>query len=204
MTARRRRFGLGLLACTLLEACALLSKSDPMVPRYFTPELDTPPPVAATTLSATHARLRLGTVEGGPQLRERMMFRNAHELGYYDDRRWTERPEAYLRRALAHALFEERGLFRVASGPAPTLAAELSAFEEILGPQPRVRVQVVITLDDDRVGGLQETIRVEEPVRAHTEDDAANAAVAAWASALQRCVAQISDRVVARLAQAPP
>lgn len=207
MNPPRAGLGFGLLICSLLGGCALLSKAEPLVPRYFTPEIEPPlsQPTAARTAGVAALRLRLGSVQGGPQLRERMMFRSAaHELGYYDDRRWTERPEAYLRRALARALFEERGLFRVVSGPAPTLEAELSAFEELRGPEPRVRVQVVITLDDARVGGMQETIRIEQPLRAHSEDDAADAAVAAWAAALQRCVAHISDHVLARLTQSPP
>jgi cholesterol transport system auxiliary component len=127
------------------------------------------------------------------------MFRDSdHERGYYEDRRWTERPEAYLRRALARTLFEERGLVRVATGAAPTLDAELVAFEEIRAPEHKTRIQVVVTLDD-RGGSEQATITMEEPVRSDGGSDDAHAAVDAFASALHRCVTQIADGVMAKL-----
>jgi cholesterol transport system auxiliary component len=194
-------------ACSLLTACALFSKAAPLAPRYFTPE-DGSAAAAQRGVGQAPAsetrQLRLGGVRGGSQLRERIMFRDsAHELGYYEDRRWTERPEAYLRRALARALFEERGLVRVVSGSAPTLDAELIAFEEIRAPEHKARVQVIITLDDDRIGSLQETITVEKPVRRDAPGDDADAAVEALAAALHQCVTQIADRVTAKLVSAP-
>jgi cholesterol transport system auxiliary component len=192
-------------ACGLLAACALLSKTEPLVPRYFTPEDGSPVAAQRATARSSETRqLRLGRIRGGSQLRERIMFRDsAHELGYYDDRRWTERPEAYLRRALARTLFEERGVVRVVSGSAPTLDAELVAFEEIRAPEHKARVQVIITLDDDRIGSLQETITVEQPVRRDAKDDDADAVVDALAIALHQCVAQIADRVMTKLVVTP-
>ena len=191
--------GLGLSACSLLVSCALLSKAEPLVPRYFTPESDSTAATARATPQSSASvapRLRLAAVWASSQLRERIMFRDsAHELGYYEDRRWTERPEAYLRRALARTLFEERGLVRVATGSAPTLDTELVAFEEIRAPEHKTRIQVIVTLDDDRSGSEQATITIEEPVRS----DDADAAIDAFARALQRCVTQIADRVMARL-----
>jgi cholesterol transport system auxiliary component len=194
----------GPAACSLLTACALLSKAAPLVPRYFTPEngaAAAAAPRAPVQPAASETRqLRLGRVRGGSQLRERIMFRDsAHELGYYEDRRWTERPEAYLRRALARTLFEERGLVRVVSGSAPTLEAELVAFEEIRAPEHKARVQVIITLNGDRVGSLQETITVEQPLPRDAKGDDADTTVDALATALHQCVAQIADRVMAKL-----
>jgi cholesterol transport system auxiliary component len=199
---------LGLAACSLLTACALLSKAEPLVPRYFTPEngstASTAPRAPVRAPASETRQLRLGRVMGGSQLRERIMFRDsAHGLGYYEDRRWTERPEAYLRRALARTLFEERGLVRVVSGSAPTLEAELVAFEDILAPEHKARVQVIITLDGDRVGSLQETITVEQPVPGDAQADDADAMIDALAIALGRCVAQIADRVMAKLVVTP-
>jgi cholesterol transport system auxiliary component len=195
------------IACSLLSACALLSKAEPLVPRYFTPE-DTSGihEGKATVLppGLEPRKLRLGSVRAGSQLRERIVFRNSsHELGYYEDRRWTERPEAYLRRALARTLFEQRGLVRVVSGPAPTLDIELVAFEEVRGPEHEARAQAIITLDDDRVGSFQQTVTVEQPVRSDAKADDADAAVDALAIALQECVKQIADRVIAMLVSAP-
>src|SRR4029077_4048150 len=120
---------------SVFTGCALLSKAAPLQPRYFSLEDG---PLASNRGAALRSptsgamQLRLGRVSAGPHLRERIVYRDSdHELGYYEDRRWTERPETYLRRALARALFEERGLLRVVSGGAPTLEVELVAFEEI-------------------------------------------------------------------------
>lgn len=193
------------LLCSVLGACALLSKAEPLVPRYFTPENSEnhAPPSASGGLETR--RLRLGTIESGSQLRERMMFRSAaHELGYYADRRWTERPEAYLRRGLVRVLFEERGLFRVDSGSAPTLDAELITFEVLQSPQPKVRVQVVIALDDARFGKLSRTVTVDQAVRSSVAADDADAEVEALGGALQNCLTQITEFVIARLDASDP
>jgi cholesterol transport system auxiliary component len=175
-----------------------------MTPRYFSPETG----ATATRHATVHAggpeaqRLRLGNVSGASQLRERMVFRDsAYELAYYPDRRWTERPEAYLRRALARSLFEEHGLARVGSGYAPTLDAELVAFEEVRSPERRARVQVIMTLDDDRAGSEEVTISVERPIRAASAGDDAAAVVEALSLALEACVAQIAARVVHSVAE---
>jgi cholesterol transport system auxiliary component len=188
-----------LLALQLLSACALLSKSEPMVPRYFTPEINESSATPVTAGSEARG-LRLGAVDSGSQLRERMMYRSAaQELGYYADRRWTERPEAYLRRGLVRVLFEERGFRRVDSGGAPTLDVELVAFEVGRAAQPSVRVQVVIALDDARSGKLSRTITADQPVRASASADDAAADVEALGRALQSCLTQIAELVAARL-----
>jgi len=187
-----------------LSACALLSKAEPLVPRYFTPE-NGESQVAPATAARTTQRLRLGTVDSGSQLRERMMYRSAtHELGYYADRRWSERPEAYLRRGLIRVLFEERGLFQVSSGSAPTLDAELIAFEVLPSAQPKVRVQVVIALDDAASGKLSRTITVQQAVRSKGTSDDADAEVEALGAALQHCLTQVAEVVIDRLEITPP
>lgn len=213
MTALRIAAWLQVAVCSLLlTGCALLTKAEPRVPRYFTPESGSAhsdshgPPQAASPLTP---RLRLGSVRGGSQLRERIMYRSsAHELGYYDDLRWSERPEVYLRRALERVLFEERGLFRVASGSAPTLDVELVAFEVIRPPERnKVLVQVVMALDVNHSGKLSRTITIERAIQAagagDSRDDDAEAAVGALGTALDACVAQIADVVIAELAVDP-
>jgi ABC-type uncharacterized transport system auxiliary subunit len=187
------------LACAgavFLSGCALLGKSAPVVPRYFTPEYDVEsgPPGPRSEL-----RLRLGRVEGWSHLRERFVVRSAtREIVRQEDRLWLERPEVYLRRALARALFEERGLVEALSGRAITLEVELIAFEEVVQPH-RARIQAHVLLRDDRIALLTETVTVEQPVASVAEADPARATVLAYSQALQASVARIADRVVARL-----
>jgi cholesterol transport system auxiliary component len=187
---------LAILGAATLSGCALLEKSAPVVPRYFTPEYDAGPAAAPAGL-----QLRLGRVVGWFHLRERMVSRNAAgEVAYAEGRRWTERPEVYLRRALARTLFEERGMVEVVSGRAVTLDVELIAFEE-LGEPHRVRLQAGLVLRDDRASLLQETITVEQPVASIPGADQAPAVVDAYAQALRAGVSRIADRVVAKLAK---
>jgi cholesterol transport system auxiliary component len=193
------RMALLLLAgVVVLSGCALLGKNDPLVPRYFRPELDGDAPRARVR---SDLQLRLGRVEGWSHVRERMAARtSAQELFYYEDRRWTERPEIYLRRALSRTLFEERGLVASLSGRAVTLDVELIAFEEIEQPH-KARMQALLVLRDDRIGLLEETITVEQPVATTEQADEARAVVDALSRALQAGVTRIADRVVAKLSE---
>jgi cholesterol transport system auxiliary component len=179
-------------------ACALLSKNDPHTSRYFSPEYDSDGPAAHLR---SDLQIRLGRVEGWSHLRERMAVRNsARELFYYEDRRWTEKPEIYLRRALSRTLFEERGMIESLGGRAVTLDVELTAFEEMEQPH-RARVQVLLVLRDDRTGLFEETITVEEPVVRAGEADQARAVVDALSLALHMGVTRIADRVVGKLSE---
>jgi cholesterol transport system auxiliary component len=197
-------------AGSALAGCALLGKSDPLLPRYFTPEYAVDAPASPPALP--DLRLRLGRVSAWSHLRERMVVRSSEqEIGYYDDRRWTERPEIYLRRALSGELFEERALVHVISGAAPTLEVELASFEEIQSPSNhRARLVAHFVLYDERVGRLEETVTVEEPVRAVPEPDRGRAVAEALSLALRSGVARIADQVVAKLSamaaaeRAPP
>ena len=185
------------LVAIALSGCALLGKSEPRVPRYFTPEYDGD---AAASPARSGLQLRLGRVEGGPQLRERMAARrSARELFFYEDRRWAERPEVYLRRALARTLFEERGVVESLSAGAVTLDVELIAFDEIERPHV-VRMQARVSLRDTRIGLLEETITVEQPVAENAGADPADAVVDAFSQALRAGVTLIADHVIAKLA----
>ncbi len=205
---KNRRWVLLAALCStvgMLPACALLTKSRPLMPRYFAPdvELSAAPP-ATTSPSHGEQRLRLGRVRAGAHLMERMVYRTSgSEIGYYEDRRWTERPESYLQRALSRSLFEQRGVTRVVSGIAPTLTAELVAFEEIKGDNHRARVEVVMSLDDAGVSVLERTIVVEVPVEGASDADP-TPVVRALARALSDAVEQIGEQVVQQLAQLPP
>jgi cholesterol transport system auxiliary component len=204
--AFRGRVALLVAAASLLGACALTSKSEPLLTRYFSPDYIGAPPRQAvpTSAGAGRGQLRLGDVRGGSHLRERILYRDRDDaLGYYEQRRWTERPEDYLRRALARALFEERGMQRVVAGAAPTLEVELVAFEEIRAPRRKVRLEAVILLHDERIVRLEETVTIERPVRSQSEDDV-GAVVRALAEALRLSVTYIADRVTAEVAAMTP
>jgi len=200
------RLHLSLLAALTsgLLGCALTSKSDPFTVRYFTPEASGGEQAGAAhandAAAAPGPRLRLGRISAASYLREAIAYRSSsRELGYYEDRRWTESPDIYLRRALARALYEERGLTRVVSGGAPTLEVELTAFEEIQGKPRSVRIQAVVLLHDRGLGQLQRTITLERPVEAVQGDALPSAIVDALSQCLELAVRQISDWVVAAL-----
>ena len=184
--------------------CALLSKSAPILPRYFSPERPSDVPKPAPGLSGPALVLRLGRVEGASHLEERLVYRDtASEIGYYRLRRWTEAPEQYLKRRLARVLFEERGLGQVVRGGGLTLEAQLTAFEEIRVPRRMVRVQVIARLHDERLVRWEQTITVDLPVVAAQSGDTADAVVEAIGRALRATVDRIADRVVRELAVVP-
>ena len=192
---------------TTLSACALTSKSDPLRPRYFSPETggsDSATPASAFGAPGNGLSLRLGRVSASSNLREPIVFRRSElEFGYYDDRRWTERPEVYVRRALSRALFEQRGVTRAMTGLTPTLEVELVAFEEVRAPVHKARVRAIAMLHDQRVGRLEQTVTVEREIRgkAKGEDDDIDATVRALSEALQLAVEEISQRVLVQLNQ---
>lgn len=189
------------------SGCALLSKAEPVVPRYYTPELTengARPPPAPSTLS-----VRLGRVGGGSYLKERMVYRDAsQEFGFYEDRRWTERPEVYLQRALEGALFEERGVHRSLAATAPTLTADLVEFEEVRDPSPHVRLRVSYALHDEQTVFLEHTFSIERPLPGGPEGTRPARVAASLGEALREAAARITGDVVtdlgARSAGSPP
>lgn len=186
-----------------LNGCALLSKGEVPMRRYFSPALPTSSSPAG--LPRSTAELRLGRVTAGVYIAERIMFReSAHEVGFYDDRLWTEKPEAYLRRGLSRVLFEEQGLRSVVRGAGPTLDVELLNFEEVKAPAHLARVKVAFALSDERVVLLQQTLSVERPIAASSPETEASAVAQAMGEALSQAVYEISGRVVADLAKAAP
>ena len=125
-----------LAALAAWSGCALTSKSTPEPIYWFSPETVHPRLTSAAPPSPTREAgaplLRLGRVTGADHLRERIVYRDeGHVVGFYEDLRWTERPEVYVRLEIARALFEDRGFDRALSGLAPTLDVELLAFDEI-------------------------------------------------------------------------
>jgi len=197
------------IAALFLFGCALTSKSEPILPRYFSPELsgaiehkDGIKPASAS--DGVAGELRVGRIRAASHLDERMVYRDtAFELGYYQEKRWTEAPEEYLRRRLERALFEERGLRHVIGGSAPTLEVELTAFEEIRKPKRIARVQVRVRLQDARLVRWEETLTVDRPVAEGSSDEWENEMVKAVGFALVTVVNQIADRVTKELTIPP-
>ena len=189
------------------SACALTSKADIVDVRYFSPErvkpqLKGPDSTAAPGAAAPDGalRVRLGRVSSGPNLRERIAYRNAaHELGYYDGLQWAERPETYVRRELGHSLFEAHRIHHVLSGASPTLDVEVIAFDDLrLGTTRAARVQLKIILYDDNGVMLEDTLTVDHPVagdKPKIED-----VVAAMGTALDAAANQVTLRVQEALA----
>jgi len=192
-------------AALLTAGCALTSKSEPIAPRYFSPERPADATRANAAPPAVPLELRLGRVYGSSHLDERLVYRDSdYQLGYYDERRWTEEPAEYLRRRLARVLFEERGLKHVVGGIGPSLEVELTGFEEIRAPRRVARVQMTARLQDARVVRWEETLTIDQPITDNTTGDIADSMVAAIGVALTTAVARIADRVVTDLSTTPP
>src|SRR5689334_18964534 len=94
------RLALAALLVAGAGGCALTSKAEVLELRYFSPEHVKPHLTGADVSPApgpgapnAALELRLGRVSSGPNLRDRIAFRDsAYELGYYENWRWTERP----------------------------------------------------------------------------------------------------------------
>ena len=189
------------LWCLTFSGCALVSKGEVSMRRYFSPDLSVDAPARSAARSSLE--LRLGRVTAGDSLDERMMFRtSAQEVSFYDDRLWTERPETYLRRGLSRILFEEGGLRSVLRGAGPTLDVELISFEEVKSQAHVGRVKVAFTLSDERVVSLQETVCVDRPVVVASSETDAAAVARAMGEALRDVVDEIARRVMVELARA--
>lgn len=192
---------LGFCAVLCLSGCALLGKSDALKPRYFSPDASIAPVQSGPPNRAIGAELRLGRITAASHLGERIAFRDSnYELNFYETRRWTEAPEAFLRRALAQSLFEAHGLRRIVSGAGPTLEAELTEFAEVKGMRPLARVRVTYLLYDNRLVRREATLVVELPIAASPPgQESPEATVRVLSDALSQAVGQIVDHVIAEL-----
>jgi cholesterol transport system auxiliary component len=185
-----------------LPGCALTSKAEPLAPRYFNPQ---PQLAKAATPAALPFELKLGQISSAANLDERVAYRiDSAEVGFYEDRRWTELPEAYLRRALERDLFEQRKLTRVVSGLAPVLDVELTAFEELRQEPPKVRVALTFSLRDERRSLLERSIALEQAPRGSASAERSALITQALIDTLGLAVLQAGDEVVASLTRAAP
>ncbi|HEY4118243.1 MAG TPA: ABC-type transport auxiliary lipoprotein family protein [Byssovorax sp.] len=194
---------LALAALTGAPACALTSKADALPIRYFTPDSGSAAPATARAPAEAGLELRLGRVTSGASLRERIAHRDAaHEVGFYDERRWTARPEGFARRRLERALFEERGLTHVVSGDAPILDVDVVSFEELRLPDRHgVRVELHVTLSDGRRVLYEGTEAVERPLAQGAD---IGAIVTELSRALEVASIDVARRVSAALRDRAP
>jgi cholesterol transport system auxiliary component len=181
-----------------LPGCALTSKADPLTIRYFAPVWQDGSR-APSRPSADGPRLRLGRVSSSSHLRSRIVYRPSDvEIAMYEDRRWTEKPEEYVRRALAHALFEARPIVRAVSGVGPELEVELLAFDEVHRKNGRAaRVTLHYAVQDGRTVLESESMTMEVEVRGDPEDPENMAA--SMGAALRGIAEKLASRVAARL-----
>ncbi len=206
MTTHRLRSWTVLAAlATAPLGCAFFTKSDPVVLRYFTPEtLAVTPDPSGVAVAMRPFDLRLGRVNAASYVKDRIAFREkSFEVGYYEELRWTEKPEAYLRRALGRELFERQGVRQIISGPGPTLDVDLNVFEELRSPRHAARMQVTWVLHDDQHVQREQTFTVERPIAAG--ESGPDAIARAMAEAFDESVQAVVTRVIGVLSQpAPP
>jgi ABC-type uncharacterized transport system auxiliary subunit len=184
-------------ALLLLPSCALLTTRHPAKIRYFTPEAVAAVPAAPDPRAAIPAdlELRLARVDSASYIQDRIAFRNAtSEVGYYGNLRWAEPPEAYLRRAMARALFQQQGVQEIVSGTGPALEIDLDAFEELKTPRHAARVVVTWRLRDGRTVIRQQTLTVEHAIASDDPDKVANAD--AVAAAIAAAMSDVVDGIV--------
>ncbi len=205
---RSRFAGLALVCGTTfgLAGCALTSKSDSIILRYFSPvstSARTSAAESAAPPTAPEIVLNLGRISAARHLREKIAYRDsAYEVGYYDDLRWTDKPDAYLRRALRGAFFEEHRARQRVSGFGLALDVDLDAFEEVKAPRHAARVAVTWALRDEQVVLVQESFAIERPFA--NDAEAPSALVASLSGALDEAVARIVARVLEQARHAGP
>lgn len=189
------------VVCIALAGCALTSKSAPLPLRYFSPDVLTSPaddgvssqisrPVAA---EPDALRVRLGRITPSAHLRYSIVHREpGFELEPYEQLRWTERPDAYVRRALEHELFDDGQLVQAVAGRAPALDVEVIAFEEVRrGAQRSGRVELRYELTDDTAVLTRGVVTVERPARGARIEDV----VEAISSAMTLATRELARRI---------
>lgn len=183
------------LILLLVAGCALTSHTPARELRTFTPER--PDDVSAHAPREPHATLRLGRITASANLRYAIVHRDSpYEVTPYETLRWTELPDAYVRRALSRALFDDRPLAEAVSSAAPTLDVEVLAFEEITAPS-RGRVVLRYDLHDDTAVLAHGTIGVERAAAAPRIE----AVVAALHDALAAATSELAGRVERALSE---
>jgi len=193
----------------LASGCALLSKAEPSLVRYF--DLDRAgKPTQGTSdrregTAASRVSLRLGPVIGAVHLEERLVYRlSQQEIAFHRDWRWTSPPHHYLKLQLARTLFEERGLRHVVGGTGPTLDVQLLDFDEIRTPEHVARARCLARLMLAHEVVLEVTLVVERPIPSSKHADMPDAIVEALSEVMRLMVTAVADEVTKKLLQGRP
>ena len=194
------------IAAVALAGCALTSKADALNVRYF--DMEVPANAAgATTAAMATKEVRIGRISAASHLRDRRVSRKSDsEIDFDEQKRWTERPDSFLRRALAHAFFEEQGMKQSVSGLAPVFDCELLHFEEIVegGRTTKVRVGIVYALHDERSVLVGERFTVVVPVEGTGDPGVVHAYEKALRQVVNRVVTTIGPSAVKPPTDTPP
>jgi cholesterol transport system auxiliary component len=188
-----------IVAFALANGCALIQKSKPIETVYYTPE-QASSGVASRQAERGGPLLRLGLVAARSDLGQRIAFGDgAYQIHYYDNHRWTLRPEVYVRRALTRALFEEAGFRRDTQSAGPALDVEVLAFQEVKAPgRHEARVALSLVLSTDHVL-LEDRVLASQPVEGNGFEDF----ISAMARALNESSNEVARRVGSALQAAP-
>jgi len=188
----KRRPG-ALLALIALAGC-VFRQSDP--PRYFRPDSAALSPESTPDDSSGKKAIRLRAVRARPFLRERIVWRTPTEYGMYEQRRWSELPEAYVERALASALRRQAHVDLTNEARAPTLYVDVTAFDEVLDPKHVADVAVDVTLT---TAGSRRLLERGFSAEAPISDDDPSSLVRAVGAALDDVSAQVAQSVAEKL-----
>jgi cholesterol transport system auxiliary component len=195
-----KRMMLSALISHGLASCALSSNAPPLEIRYFSPVVSGPETVAPAHTDPIP--LRLGRVTPSSHLRYRIVHRSSDvEVSLYEALRWTERPDAYVRRALERELFEVRPMTESLGGSAPTLEVEVLAFEEVRRANHRAgRIELRYQLESPTAVLASGVIAMERPAK----DDRIESVVTAIGEALSAASSQLAELVESKLQPAAP
>ena len=180
----------------LSSACALLSRGASAEWRWYTPETVRPQLTSGVVRSGPVVRIR--RVTAGANLGTRIAFGNgAYEGGYYEERRWTEGPEVYVRHALERTLCQNQRFRCLPDGNAPALDVEVLKFQELKTAKSHAGlVSLRVVLSTDQIL-LDDTIQFVAQVAGPRFDDV----VAAIANALDSASEEVARRVRSALAR---
>jgi len=186
--------------------CALTEKGEALDVRYYAAEPGAREAAAAIApvpgddgVARARVLLRVGRISASSHLGKKLIYRTSSvDVGIQEDRRWTERPDEYLRRSLDSVLFGETAVTKSLAGAAPTLDVELIAFEEIrTGAERRGRVEIRYALHDEREVLVSDSVLVEIKAASERPEDV----VRAISIALTQASKQIAERVTTRLVE---
>ena len=180
-----------LLCAALAAGC--ITAQPPAEPRYFSPGLPQVSP-GDPARAADGPLLRVRRVRAAAHLRDRMVWRNGVEIGFYDLLRWTESPARFVQSALEEELFERRGFRRSGASAVASLSTNLEAFDELLGPAHEAAVALDVLLTDPQSGTLiDRTFEVRKPIAGEDPKDVADALGAALSEAVHEIGSAVAE-----------